>query len=1235
MEIHLEARRWIVIVAVLTLLSTHVPSEAVSSELPSPKVGLVITPAELAAIRERIQSGIPKRIWEEMLAQLPSAIKQVADLRAYNWPLSRSMLVSSENKDIQAIAAQILDSVPVVAIHYLVTGKTNGVADVIWCLRQLKNYNRLGWFAWRGGAFPQITYGGVVRVTSYAYDWLYDAMNDEERKDIEEYLVMCGRDFFRLNLIGPGMLMHHLRHHNQGDNAFCSGLAATLVTKDVNSASDWWLRVYVNTFLWNVSNAFGQDGQDLENALGGYWAIALDAVVQSAIMFRNTMQIDFLAHPHLRHAHRFWLAHLAPCKPVAYSGGSQRQKTPYNEGYEGYTWVQNAPASTVHPAKVSNTMLLLASLNKDGEGLDVWMKSMSVDKVGHLNQAVLQMGHTGYIGSILALNWFPLDLSPTPVAGPSYYFSERLALWRSGLRPGTDGMLTFNGGQMNFIDQGEQLGTGVGLEWHNPHFHYACAQNTLWTEGEDLQPGYRLTASWDGEWVKYMSATGAFSNTRYNAQPDQIEAYRRFRILERDILWAVGHYWVILDRVAHSTPRSHAFTWNSLNTDRNAHLEFRQNRVTLTRRQAALDFHFAEPGSLSFLARPSNLMPVWHFAWSEHGLAFDAREGEGLTNIETITEIPIDGFAGVRIINEADRLSSAVPTNMPTQQTELGTRERELIADEVDLNLQSESKRKLIKVVVSNLPADSDKTPKRQSFRHKTRFPIIGGRYYSLELVYSKFNLAQYHNPAWQVVATFYDKSGNALNKAGWENPASACLTEADGETAVLDRVLVRRQVSVPPEATTVGFEIQTWDIFQHPACPNAIGIGSDLYLHSLRMLLHPPPDRTKQTRFLAILQSRPANAPTAEAKTHRSPLGSISRFICPNGSHSIIVSAEEPLLDSEAGFEFHGRLGVMNISTGDRLERAFFERIIMFKSRPWSLILESDQPITMEVTPGRMNLKCLSQTALNMEVGGVTVSTNLPKGFYCFEGTTLKPELGQIDKAVENIPTDLKSYREKVGWFFQALNQTVSAHDRGENKISNAVFKASSVLQERFGPTRVNDGLIAEPYGDGNLYYNQQEILSAPLAGYGGDWHTATYPWPYRVVPSYWLAANEENEAWIEAEMPQTQTIKCVRLFNTCNAGFNDRAMIDFKVELFDEAGQVVACVTNHFGTAVPESVSYPEQEYGSGWRFWFAPETPVPHGEGWKSIEMADPVSAKRIRVTCLRYWGYGAGLNEFQAY
>lgn len=241
-----------------------------AGELPEPKVGLVVTRDEVVGIRAKIQSGFPQKIWAGFLKEVTKAVEMAKALRASSWPQAGT--AGTFGTAMDRIRERYLECVPVIATHYLVTGQTDGVDDALWCMRQLRNYERLGWFAWSGGSFPTIGFGGMVRVTSYTYDWLYGAMDEATRKDVEAYLVMAGRDYFRTDLIGPGMAAHHLRSLNQGDNAFCSGLAATLATRNVNPDSAQWLRAYMDTYIWNLNSAFGPNGQDLEGNLGAYEA---------------------------------------------------------------------------------------------------------------------------------------------------------------------------------------------------------------------------------------------------------------------------------------------------------------------------------------------------------------------------------------------------------------------------------------------------------------------------------------------------------------------------------------------------------------------------------------------------------------------------------------------------------------------------------------------------------------------------------------------------------------------------------------------------------------------------------------------------------------------------------------------------------------------------------------------------------------------------------------------------
>jgi len=203
-------------------------------------------------------------------------------------------------------------------------------------------------------------------------------------------------------------------------------------------------------------------------------------------------------------------------------------------------------------------------------------------------------------------------------------------------------------------------------------------------------------------------------------------------------------------------------------------------------------------------------------------------------------------------------------------------------------------------------------------------------------------------------------------------------------------------------------------------------------------------------------------------------------------------------------------------------------------------------------------------------------------------------------------------------------------------NLARGAKVTASSVYDDRFSPDRAIDGIVAEGFGDGSLRNGEPPIRSGRLTGYGAsDADLYGTEWNYRIRPSCWLAANEEKDSWIEIALDRTARIGLVRILNTTNGGFNDRAAIDIAIELRDTDGGVVAKEALTFGKAFPGPVSEVSPPYAKAYRFWYDPATPIPHGEGFREVRFEGAPEASRVRVTIARYWGFGAGLNEIQVY
>lgn len=136
--IQMEVRPWRrarrgSIVAALVSVAVISCCSALAEGLPRSKAGLVITHEELVQIREKIKSGVPRQIWQGVVKQLPQAIKTLQDLPHWEWPPQGANVDSASGyrKTLRKVKSKYFSSVPVVAMHYLVTGKTDGVEDAL------------------------------------------------------------------------------------------------------------------------------------------------------------------------------------------------------------------------------------------------------------------------------------------------------------------------------------------------------------------------------------------------------------------------------------------------------------------------------------------------------------------------------------------------------------------------------------------------------------------------------------------------------------------------------------------------------------------------------------------------------------------------------------------------------------------------------------------------------------------------------------------------------------------------------------------------------------------------------------------------------------------------------------------------------------------------------------------------------------------------------------------------
>lgn len=207
------------------------------------------------------------------------------------------------------------------------------------------------------------------------------------------------------------------------------------------------------------------------------------------------------------------------------------------------------------------------------------------------------------------------------------------------------------------------------------------------------------------------------------------------------------------------------------------------------------------------------------------------------------------------------------------------------------------------------------------------------------------------------------------------------------------------------------------------------------------------------------------------------------------------------------------------------------------------------------------------------------------------------------------------------------------------------AKVTASETRDGRFAVQHVIDNQTAEYPVDGHLDYTQGTVISSSrFAGYGDGPPESLFDtpaeWPLYVRPSYWLLP-QGKLGHVELELKDPAAVDLVRVLNTSNAGLNDFATHQFKVELYDADHKLLTAKEATFGKvfdgAFKQSFVEPKwfSRYSSVFKGMLDPGLTVPFGDGWKDVPMDTVRGVKFVRIVVTKYWGIGGGLNEVQVY
>lgn len=484
----------------------------------------------------------------------------------------------------------------------------------------------------------------------------------------------------------------------------------------------------------------------------------------------------------------------------------------------------------------------------------------------------------------------------------------------------------------------------------------------------------------------------------------------------------------------------------------------------------------------------------------------------------------------------------------------------------------------------------------------------------------------------------FFNAAGKALNKPNSRDFESAIVEDKNYDILDLDWTANSRRFRAPDGAVRMRVFFFCED---NPGGARHAreDIEPALEIASITIERQGEPVRQRRERFLAVLI--PAEVDSKKRRIQKRSLidGSVTTIDGEQFSDTVISTDSSTYIGNATRVQ--ARLAVLRRKkSSEKLIRFFASRTTILQlpefkldaSRPVSLSFATDENAGL--------LRVHSLTQLSLSVQSAHFRGTLEPGAYRLEfredSLTVERTYTEEDQVLMAHPLGLDALREGLKPWFERLEADRDKYADKENLALKATVRASGSLEERFGPEHIIDNDVRDAFGDGSFRYDQPDIVTARLAGYGKGWaQLYGFDYPYRIKPTYWLAEHESANAWVELDLGEEHPIELVRLLNTTNGGFNDRATIDFRVTLLDKEERVVASQDEHFGKPLPRPVENPQPTYGKSFRFWYEPQTPVPFGDGFVDVNFAEAKKARYVRVTILLYWGFGGGLNEVQAY
>ena len=1210
---------------------------------PAPGIGLLVKSAEMAALRQKLKTAP----WSQMYARLAV----IADGTAEEWATKKDAIAPHLKKlwDLSVNNHQAWPKEPEtraaglalrdVALHgmcpaafvYLISGEKK-YAEAAWgTFEQMAEVNRWGWFPWDGANMPQIEAGMFARNAAFTVDFLWDYLTPAQRRHAREVLAeKVVEPYFRLVLHSPCMGLDHLRSKNQGNNVLSGSLVACLALGPDYPQADAWLRSYVQTFHWIVTHDIGWAGQHLESGMPGYWSVSMQNLYTAATCLANTQGIDLRGHPAFMEATYCPLYHETTVPPVGMFA------KPISVDYAGPPGIiSGKPIELPHEASCGPWWFDYASRFPQSGAL-YFINKLMVRKndAGELQFLVNDCHQEGH-AQIIGLLWTRPELYQPQAPQPKDLFktTDRMTMIRSGF--GLGKTYLYVNGDIFLSALNEVLVTSAGLAWHQKWHGWQATESGIQTEDEPLAPSMTVTKSAHDADFSFIRTVSGTSNITYYRPYGQDSSSKHYTRRQRDILYVRGEpgseYFVFVDRVGQPQPRWHAVLWQTWNhvfdNDATNFGRYRietPNRVRVERPNADLALDVVAPERVAMEVEGAPGQPIVCYMF-DHNLATlrVLAGGYGPAKGRKIAIEPT-AWKGTGTVVRGEQLGQDAPAGA----YRLSGKSSMVGADNSSKNC---------------FEADA---------------PLEPGQRYRMAIPCRKTDCGVYENLCWEIDLELLDASGKPIAfDRDLQNRDAMRYYNLPGEFRLSDPQSFTKSTpwrntdwayfDVPADARVAKIRgTLRAALYSHP--PHGITEKSVVELGPLAIEPVGTVQRREDETMVTVAMPLAKGEPAPAIVRHGSQDGTWAKVPRRDGTvDTLVVGGKRPV--AFEGGSVTGGLALVR-QAGGKVRTVFAQdaRAITLAGKE---LLRSDAPVDLSATLDEQG-----------QIARVRVATTEPAEFK-LQGQAVRLDAGECvagadlrfarDPAtislVSNSPESQKMLDAGLAPLLKKITlERDELTAKGQKNVAlGAKVTASAQRDARFPPEWVIDNKTWEYPTAGLLDYTQGPLLTTPQGGYGtgatpltGGGECPMTSWPFYVRPTYWLLPYQKA-GWIQLELAEASPVRTVRLLNTSNAGANDFATKQYRVELLDVQGKVVGRQKGEFGRVLdrPFKAAFmiPEafRRYGRTFDGMLEPGVKVPFGDGWQTVSFQDAPKAKFVKVYVDSYWALGGGLNEIQVY